>query len=144
MKRKRRFFFWYNAALLALAAGVLVYLFLLREAGLPFLCLFAATSHLYCPGCGCTRALEALFRLDLPASLAANPMVLWLLGTLIYYEVVFFLSAFGRRPVRVSSRPAVVFAFALLGYTALRDLLLVFCGIDPLGDLIQYWSGTCL
>jgi hypothetical protein len=130
----------YNAALLALAAGVLFYRFLLRDAGLPFLCLFSATSHLYCPGCGCTRALEALFRLDPIASLAANPMVLWLLGTLAYYEIVLFLSAFGRRPVRVSSLPAVIFAYALLGYAVLRNLLLILCGIDPLGDLIQYWS----
>jgi hypothetical protein len=129
----------YNGALLLLAAGVALYLFLLRGAELPFRCLFAAKAHLYCPGCGCTRALEALLSLNVAASLSANPMALCLLLTLLYYEVM--LTRLLKRDcrARVSQLPAVLFAYALLGFFLLRNLLLICWHIDPLGDLIQYW-----
>ncbi|MBQ8350794.1 MAG: DUF2752 domain-containing protein [Clostridia bacterium] len=138
MKRQTRTWLIYNLMLLLAAAAITVYLLLLRGAQLPFRCAFSAQSHLYCPGCGCTRALEALLRFDLLSSLSANPMVLWLLLTLLYYEVAFFLSM-RRKTVRVSSKPAIIFAYALLAHAVLRNLLLVFGGIDPLGDLIQHW-----
>lgn len=140
MKRARRALLFYHLALLLAADGVTTYLILLRRAGLPFVCRFSARTHLYCPGCGFTRALEALLRLDIPASLLANPMLLVLALTLAYYEVAFWLAAFRRRGFSVSHRPAVCFAYALLAYAVLRNLLLVFLHIDPLGDLLPYWN----
>lgn len=139
MKRTHRALLFYHLALLVAAAGVFTYLFLLRLAGLPFVCRFSSRTHLYCPGCGFTRALEALLRFDIPASLLANPMLLLLALTLLYYEIAFWLAAFRRRGFHISHRPAVFFAYALLGYAVLRDLLLVFFHIDPLGDLHPYW-----
>lgn len=138
MKQGGRTWLIYNASLFVAAVGALLYFFVLRHILPPFPCAFACLTHLYCPGCGFTRALGALLRLDLPLALAANPMAIWLCLTLFYYEVAFLLA--WRRGRRVSTLPAVVFAYALLGYAVLRNLLLVTGGIDPLGDLIQYWS----
>lgn len=138
MKSARRAWLIYNLALLLSVAAVLLYLHLLRGAQLPFRCLFSERAHLYCPGCGGTRALEALLRLDPAASLSANPMVLWLLLTLLYYEIAFSLALGGRRR-QPSPAPAITFAYALLAYAVFRNLLLVFWSIDPLGDFIQYW-----
>ncbi len=135
--RGGRHFLLYNLSLAAAGLLLLLYLFLLRVAGAPFLCFFSFASHLYCPGCGMTRATEALLRLDLATSLSTNPMALLLLFTLVYYEVAFFLAM--RRGQRVSPWPLILFAAALLLYFVLRNLLLVFGGIDPLGDLIIYW-----
>lgn len=140
MKRARRALLFYHLALLVAAAGVFTYLILLRLAGVPFVCRFSARAHLYCPGCGFTRALEALLRFDIPASLVANPMLLVLAMTLLYYEVAFWLAAFRRRGFRVSHRPAVIFAYTLLAYAVLRNLLLVCFHIDPLDDLLCYWN----
>lgn len=75
---------------------------------------------------------------DILASLAAHPFVL-LFGALVaYYEGALLLRAHGRG--RVSSTPAVVFAFALLAFSLLRNVLLICLHIDPLGDHIGYWS----
>jgi hypothetical protein len=139
MKRAWRNWLLFNLLLLLLAAGIALYLFLLREAGLPFRCLFTATSHLYCPGCGCTRAVEALLRLDIVTSLTANPLALLLLLLLLYYEVTLTRSLKKDSRVHVSKWPAILFAYALPAYFLLRNLLLICFHIDPLGDLIQYW-----
>ena len=138
MRQKRRAFLIYNAALALLACAVLLYWLLLRQAHFPFRCLVAARLHLYCPGCGFTRALEALFRLQPLAALAANPTMPVLLFTLGYYEWAFFSAM--RRQTRVRTWPALLLAYSLLAFFVIRNLLLVFAGIDPLGDLIQFWS----
>ena len=136
--RAWRPFLLFNLALLGFAAAVLAYLYLLRVVQLPLLCYTNRLFHLYCPGCGLSRATEALLRGEVLASLTAHPFALLAVALAAYYEIALALRACGRG--RVSATPAVVFAFSLLAFALLRDLLLVFWGIDPLGDLIGYWS----
>lgn len=126
----------YHALLLLVGGGLLLYLLLAQR--FRFLCPFSFFAHLYCPGCGATRALAALLHLDLPRALAANPCVPLLALVLLYYEVAFLRAALRGRG-RVSSLPAILFAYALLAFFLLRNLLLVGFHIDPLGDLIQFW-----
>ena len=127
----------YNAGLFLFAIGSIVYLSLAAKAPALFACAFANSAHLYCPGCGGSRALFALLRLDIVGSLAANPSLLSGIATLVYYEVAFFLSARGR--ARVRAWPAIAYAAFILAFFVIRNLLLVFCGFDPLGDRIGYW-----
>lgn len=67
-------------ALLA-AAGVWFF------AGKPTIsvCWFYTEYHIYCPGCGCTRALIAMMRGQWAASLYYNPAVLLVSGLLTVY-----------------------------------------------------------
>jgi hypothetical protein len=128
----------YNALLLLFAAGGSVYLALAARAPALFACAFARQSHLYCPGCGGSRALLALLRLDVLGSLAANPSLIAGIATLVYYEIALYLSSRGR--ARVRPWPAIAYAALILAFFIIRNLLLVLCGIDPLGDQIGYWS----
>ena len=133
-----RYFLLFNLCLLAAAAGVFCYLFLLRVAGLPFHCGFARVTHLYCPGCGLTRATEALLRGQIVSAFAAHPFAPLGVLTVLYYEVTLFLAARGKG--RPSAAPAVAFAIGLVGFFLLRNLLLVFDGVDLLGDLASFWQ----
>lgn len=131
----------YNVILCAAGGAVFLYLYLLRVQRVPFLCFFSRITHLYCPGCGCTRALEALLRFDLGGAVAAHAFVPLACLLLLGYEGALFLAACGKIPLRaISARPAVAAALFLPLYALVRDLLLVFCHIDTLGDLFIYWS----
>lgn len=127
-----------NLLLFLFVVGGALYLALASRAPGLFACVFARRAHLYCPGCGGSRALYALLRFDLLASLTANPAVLGGILTLGYYEIAFFRAARGRG--RARSWPLVAFAVLIVSFFVLRNLLLVLCGIDPLGDQIGYWS----
>ena len=43
--------------------------------------------HIYCPGCGCTRSLIALFKGDVVRALYYNPAVPYTLGLILIYLV---------------------------------------------------------
>lgn len=49
--------------------------------GIP--CLFRLVTGLQCPGCGVSRMLLALLRLDFPAAFQANPVLLCMLPLLL-------------------------------------------------------------
>ena len=127
----------FNLLLLLLLVGGAVYFSLAARAPALFACHFARRAHLYCPGCGGSRALFALLRFDLLGSLIANPAVLFGGATVLYYEIALLRYARGGR---VSATPAIAYAALILITFFVRNILLVACGIDPLGDLIGYWS----
>ena len=132
-----RHLLFFDGGVLLCGVGVLLYLYL-RARGVPFFCAFSRMAHLYCPGCGATRALEFLWRGDILSSLAANPGVLCGIFSLGYYQVSFLLAV--RRGGAPSPRVAIGYAVLLLSFFVVRNLLLVFFGVDPLSDLISYWS----
>ena len=136
---RRRALLGYNITLLVLSLGILLYYIAVRAMNLRLPCFFALITHLYCPGCGCTRALGALLRLDVAASLAYNPTALLVIGLIVYYEIAFLLAARGKTQ-RVSTAPLFVGCAVFVGYAVFRNILLVRFGIDPLGDLLMFWS----
>lgn len=129
----------YHLLLAAVAAVTLGWYLFVRITGWSVPCFFLLFTRLYCPGCGCTRALGALLRGDIIDALLSNPFVPATVFIAVYYEWR-FLAACRDPHKKVPSWPFIVYAFSLLIFAALRDLLLVFFGIDHLGDLLQYWS----
>ena len=105
-------------------------------------CIMSRLLHLYCPGCGGTRAVAALLRGDLLTSLRANPLVLWggILAVMQYVRVV---RALVRRDPFACTIPTwswVSVIVLALGLFVVRNLLLVFAGYDYLGDNRAFWA----
>ncbi len=92
---------------------------------------------LYCPTCGLTRACHALLSFDLWRAALANPCLFFILFSLLWYfgfgvfalikreEALFFRA--GRWPIWLTLS-------SLIFWFLLRNILLLFFQIDPLGD----------
>ena len=74
-------------------------------------CMVYQNTGLYCPGCGCTRALSALLRGDLKASLHNN--LLLIPGSLLAALLVVKPQISLRRPVAIAI-VAIIVAFTVL------------------------------
>jgi len=88
-----------SAALLAGGAILLA----LALSGIRIPCIFNKVTGLYCPGCGNTRAVVALWQLDFSRALRCNllfPVELFYLGWVAAWSAVRYLrgQGFGYRP----------------------------------------------
>lgn len=92
--------------------------------------------HIYCPGCGGTRAFQALLSFDILESLRLNPIALNLAVGFIAYEIYMTVFLFKKTERRVffGKRIFWVTLVAWGIYFLVRNILL-FCGIDLIGDV---------
>lgn len=68
---------------IGITVGYLLFVFLMYNLGVR--CLFRMGLGIPCPGCGMTRALVSLLRLDLPGAFDYHPMVFFLPLMYIYF-----------------------------------------------------------
>lgn len=97
---------------------------------------------LYCPLCGGTRATGALARFDIAEAFRYNAAVVIFAFLFLIVDIVLLVRLL-RKKEKWWSIPlwcwlAVVGLFA--GYTVLRNVLMIFWGIDPVGDLAVFWQ----
>lgn len=102
-------------------------------------CTFLNALHLYCPGCGGTRAFFALLKFDIIASLRYNPLVILGGLTYLYYNIRAIIAIKKNdeeyfKKERYFIIPIVI--VICLIYYVVRDVLL-FYGIDLIGDIIK-------
>ena len=98
---------------------------------------------LYCPLCGGTRAVSALFRFRFTEAFAANAYVTLLAAVvLVHYVVAWVRLLRGKeRLFRFLPWEWIAAGVLLLLYGVGRNVLMIRFGIDPLGDLGYLWNG---
>ena len=102
-------------------------------------CIIKEQFHIYCPGCGGTRAVEALLHFDFLQSLYNNPAVillLLLLGLLLIIRMIEYRKKDQGRYCRLKMMLCSGFLVVWLLFWAVRNCLLVFGKIDMLGDIL--------
>ena len=97
-------------------------------------CLIRNRFHIYCPGCGGTRAVEALLRLQLEQSLYYNPVVILLIIVTVCIVIIRFIES--KSGKKHKERMLVYVLFLVLWFTffVARNVLLLYYGIDMLRD----------
>lgn len=104
-------------------------------------CSFKDTYALYCPACGMTRALKYALRFEFINSLKSNPMIFILLVNLIVtialriWRIKTSKKAYIAKDIMLIN---IITLIIWIAFGVIRNLLLVYCGIDFLGDLSNY------
>lgn len=103
-------------------------------------CILHDVWHIYCPGCGGTRAIFAFLQGHILESLYYNPVIVLGVVLAMYYEigiVVTLRKRNGKRYYSVSSVPWIVCGVILVAFTVVRNYLLLGQGYDMLQDFIS-------
>lgn len=100
--------------------------------------------HLYCPGCGGTRAVDAFLHGHFLHSLLLQPLITYLFLYFLSYYIPSLLLLFGIRKKEINYRIYIYILWGMLALIILffigRNLLMIFCGYDYIGECIQYWQ----
>ncbi len=105
-------------------------------------CIFAVVTHLYCPGCGGTRAVRSLLNFHFIESFLYNPLVL-VSGLICAYFYIGAIITRLKKNGKVYAPFNEWFLWSILivlgANVIIRNLLLAFWGIDYIGDLAKFW-----
>lgn len=99
--------------------------------------------HLYCPGCGGTRALDAFLHGHLIHSFMLQPVIMYLFAYFLSYYIPALFLLTGLRKKKINYNFYLYELFGLLALIILffigRNLLLVYAGYDYIGECIRFW-----
>lgn len=104
-----------------------------------FACRFKEIFHLYCFGCGGSRAVNRLLSFDIVGSFVAFPPLYFAIGAIAELDIRMLAAIIkDDREILTRYRPTafIIFAAVLVIHFVLRNALLLGFGIDPLGDII--------
>ncbi len=100
--------------------------------------------HLYCPGCGGTRSLDAFLHGDILNSIKYHPFFTYMALYFLSYYIPSFLKFIGVLKKNINY---MIYVYILWGLLALviivfvgRNLLLVFGGVDFIGESLRFWQ----
>lgn len=133
----------FNGCILAAGLLFLVFYDFFNELASKYsVCFIHNVLHLYCPGCGGTRAFILLLTGHPIQSFLANPVFVYLVPTVLFYEVKAGYAAYKNEYSvyeKTNTYPLVFLPVLLLSTAVVRNVLMVVWGVDFLGDLVQYW-----
>lgn len=141
-KNERKAFIWVNVGCILLFAALMLWKYSPALQALHAPCSIHEILHLYCPGCGGTRAVYEFLNFHWIRSFCTHPLVLFIAVILVEYyigAIVTLVRNDGKRYYYLR----VWFCYAALGIvvlnTVLRNVLLVYFHYDYIGDLLPYW-----
>lgn len=101
-------------------------LLFVTKSDMPSICLIRRLTGLKCPGCGMSRALLALIRLDISAAIGHNLLVLPILLYIVYVLVCASISYIKSGKVSLFPKPEwlnISFLAVLVIFTVIRNII---------------------
>lgn len=109
--------------ILILISFLIIYFILneLLDVGIP--CLFYEITGYYCPGCGITRLLFSLLKLDFYQAFRYNPLIfILIIITVIYWLVKFILKKFMNISIEIPNYVYYILLIIVIIFGILRNI----------------------
>ncbi|HIS11769.1 MAG TPA: DUF2752 domain-containing protein [Candidatus Onthocola stercoravium] len=109
--------------ILILISFLIIYFILseLLDVGIP--CLFYEITGYYCPGCGITRLLFSLLKLDFYQAFRYNPLIfILIIITVIYWLVKFILKKFMNISIEIPNYVYYILLVIVIIFGILRNI----------------------
>lgn len=75
---------------------------------------------LYCPGCGLTRMLLSMIKLDFYQAFRYNPLMFILFFVLFVYLIICLIKK--KNPLKINNKVAYVLLFIIIAYGIIRNI----------------------
>ena len=142
--RRWLWFFALQLGVLLVAGGAYLYrayLDTLPGDGARSMCLLHDFLHLYCPGCGGTRAIVALLRGQILHSLRCNPLSAYLAVGFLVTDIRAGIAIARKQPFAIRIPLWYFWIMLILAVITCiaRNTLMITIGYDYLGDLVRFW-----
>lgn len=142
IRNEKKAFIWVNAGCILLLAALMIWKYCPALQVLHAPCGIHEMLHLYCPGCGGTRAVYDLLNFRLLQSFCTHPFVLFTALILVEYyigAIITLIRNNGKRYYYLRTWFCYVALGIVIVNTILRNVLLVYYHYDYIGDLLPYW-----
>lgn len=142
IKQERNIFLWVNIGCLILLAVLMIWKYCTWIHAFFTPCIIHDYLHVYCPGCGGTRAVYALLGLNIWESFVYHPIVPFCALVFVDYyigAIITLIRNNGKRYYYLR----IWFCYIALGIVVLnfvlRNVMLIVFHVDPIGDLLPFW-----
>lgn len=106
-------------------------------------CMPLSLLHIYCPGCGGTRALKAMLDLKFIQAFLCNPFIIYCFIMFLYYYIGTSISILTKGKIRIFKFSFWIIYLGIgifIVNCILRNVLAIAYGFDYLGDIWMYWN----
>ncbi len=137
LKKNLKILIILNGSLLLSAVAYLIFFLATDKVGIP--CIIKEGFGFYCPSCGGSRALLALFRLDIYTSFIYYPPLIISALVILDYDIRLVITLIKRRSKYADNfkfYSFLIIPISVIVWFILRNILLFSFGIDTLGDFI--------
>ena len=90
-------------------------------------CPIHSLTNLYCPGCGVTRMILSIFKLDFYQAFRYNPLLFIMLPIFIFYFIDYIISLFkGKKALytKINSKACIFLIIIFIVYGIVRNIYL--------------------
>lgn len=108
--------------LLVLILFSTLYLYLNKRFSFYIPCIFHKITHLYCPGCGLTRMILSIFKLNFYQAFRYNPLLFIMMPFIITYEIINYLKWIQDKSFIISKKIWYILLIITIIYTILRNI----------------------
>ena len=140
---KKIYFVFFLLFVCGITAILIYHLFDLKFEGSRPACFVNLFMHIYCPGCGGSRAFDFLLHGQMLKSAASNPIVLYGFMMFFYYFIpasyTYVIKKDGIKHHKFHMWTLYGLLIIVVGFFLLRNVLLLAFHYDYLGDCLNYW-----